>query len=206
VITVVAIDGGLATSGIVAVRTDGASHRCVCAEVFTSDPLARKLDIELADDRVRRTRLLSRWLEGHLTRWSPTVVAAEGMSFPRGAHAIAAICLAWGALCDQLELRELPLVTAGPREWRAHLVASAPTRRRNDTIGGASERDAHREAVRRVPTFEDASKGISRRRRVHALDALGVFAWSLSTNIVRAALGAGPSLHSEMEISATRPL
>lgn len=179
VITVVGIDGGLATSGLVVVQTDGAAHRCVCADTFTSAPLAAKLDVELADDRVRRARALARWLEGHLTRWSPHVVAAEAMSFPRGAHAIAAICLAWGVLVDQLELRRLPIVTAGPKEWRKELAPPV-----------GNERTAHRAAVRAVPSFADRASSISRRQQVHALDALGVFVWSLSTNIVRAALAA----------------
>lgn len=176
--TIVAVDPGLATFGLVAVRTDGRAHQCIRAAVFTSDPLAHKLGVEVADDRSRRTRELSRWLDGELTTLNPALVAAEAMSFPKGEHAIACICLGWGVLLDQVENRRLPIVAAGPQVWR-----------RDVTPGGIpNENKAHREAVRRVPSFADRARGIPRRKQVHALDALGVFCWSLNTNMVRAVL------------------
>lgn len=175
--TIVAVDPGLATFGLVTVRTDGDRHRCIRAEVSVIPPDPRRAEVEVADDRARRARELSRWLDAILTLDQPCVVAAESMSFPRGTHAIAAICLGWGVLCDQLENRRIPLVHAGPKEWR-RAVCGVP-----------SEQKAHMVALKAVPSFADMARGISRRDVVHAKDALGIMLWSLQTNTVRMALG-----------------
>jgi Holliday junction resolvasome RuvABC endonuclease subunit len=175
--TIVAVDPGLATFGLVGVRTDGTNHRCIRAAVFTSDPYARKHGVETSDDRARRARELSRWLDGEFTTLQPHVVAAESMSFPRGTHSIACICLGWGVLCDQLENRRLPMVASLPNVWRKAIC------------GVPNEKRAHAQAVRTVPTFVDRARGIPRDLQEHALDALGVAVWSFSTNIVRAVVG-----------------
>lgn len=172
---IVALDPGLATFGLVAFDTDGTRHRCVAADVFSSKPYTHRLGHEMADDRVRRCRELQRWLAPHLRE--AAVVAAEAMSFPRGAHAITCISLAWGVLVSELEANALPLVTAFPTIWRKHLVRSG------------KEHAAHVEAVRRIPSFVPVARRIAPGAlQVHALDALGVYAWSLSTNTVRASL------------------
>ena len=173
-IRVMGLDPGLGTFGLVVNETDGETRRCLHADVFTSEPLARKLKVEVADDRVRRTQLLARWLEGKLTRWAPHVVAAEAMSFPRNQIAVVCICLAWGVIVDQVNLRGLALVTAMPRAWRQDLVPSG------------KESHSHAHAIRACPSFVLAAEGITARDEVHARDALGVAVWSERTNNVRA--------------------
>jgi Holliday junction resolvasome RuvABC endonuclease subunit len=170
-------DPGLARCGAVVVDTDGMTHRCIQAAVFRSESRAAKLGVEVADDRVRRVREFCVWLSV-LFDSGPTFVAAEAMSFPRGAHAISAICLAWGALVSEVERRQVPFVATAPIAWRRHLTAT----------GG--EQDSWRVALARVPSFVDRARGIVRADQEHVLDALGVFCWSLSTNVVRALLQA----------------
>jgi Holliday junction resolvasome RuvABC endonuclease subunit len=175
VIRICAMDPGLATFGLVHVDTDGARHIVHGVDVFTSENDTSKTDVAAADDRVRRVRELHRWLDIHLE--GVDAVAAEAMSFPRGASAIACICLAWGALTSELERRRLPLVTAQPRRWRQTLAASG------------NEHDAHVAALRIVPGFVPYIIRIDPRLQLHALDAAGVFCWSLTTSVVRATLG-----------------
>lgn len=169
------MDPGLATFGAVAIDTNGFDHVCRRADVFRSEPLARKLNAELADDRVRRARELTRWLSVWLDM-DPVAVAAEAMSFPRGAHAIVAISLAWGVIVSELERRDVPLVAALPFRWRKAIT------------GTGNERDAWTAAVRVVPTFAAAAAHIARDDQEHALDALGVFVWAVRTDMIRSAL------------------
>ena len=168
------MDPGLATFGITVVDTDGVKRRCVHADVFTTKPLSRKLKLDKSDDDVRRTTLLSRWLEQKFYRWAPAIVAAEAMSFPRNHQAVVCISLAWGVLCCQLNLRGLPLITAAPLEWR------------RDLVDGGQEARAQAYAIRQCPTFKLAASGIARRDEVHARDALGVSIWAERTELARA--------------------
>lgn len=172
---VIAFDPGLATFGAVAIDTNGYDHTCRRADVFRSESLARKMNSELADDRVRRVRELSRWMSVWLDM-DPVAVAAEAMSFPRGAHAIVAISLAWGVLVAELEHRQIPLVAALPFRWRKAIN------------GTGNEADAWSTAVRAVPTFARCAEHIKRDDQEHALDALGVFVWAVRTDMIRSAL------------------
>ena len=173
---IVSLDPGLATFGLVAIETNGIEHRCRGVDVFTSEPHARQLNSAMADDRVRRTRELQRWLASWLDHVQPSAIAAESMSFPRGAHAIVSISLGWGVLCSELERRQLPLVCAFPTHWRKSLTRSG------------REEDSHIEAVRRVPSFAAIAGAIPHALQAHALDALGVFCWGVTTDTVRAVL------------------
>lgn len=176
--TIVAVDPGLATFGLVGIKTDGQQHRCIRAAVFLSRPYTTKHGVETSDDMARRSRELARWLDAELTFLQPAAIAAEAMSFPRSHQAIVCISLGWGVLCDQLENRRIPLVSALPNTWRRSICPG----------GIPNEQKAHVVALRKVPTFADRAVNIARRDQVHALDALGVFCWSLDTNIVRAVL------------------
>lgn len=178
---VLAIDPGLATFGAVTCITDLAYHECVDVDVFKSEPRTQKLGHPLAADRERRTGELFDWLEYVVVTQRPDVVAAEGMSFPRGANPIIMISLAWGVIISVTRARGLRVVSAMPMTWRKALVRSG------------AEKAAHREAIRRVPTFSRRGREISPSMILHARDALGVFAWSVSHPIVRSIIrGARP--------------
>lgn len=171
---IVALDGGLATGGRVAIATDGYEHRCLHVQAWSSPKAPNTKEIQR--ERIDRTRLLARWIE-EIADWQPAVIACEELSFPRGAHAIAAVCLAWGVLASFVERYRIPLVTAGPMKWRRAI-----------TTDGGTEDAAHRAAVRIVPSFAPVARFTDRRMQEHVLDALGVFCWSLTTNEVRGAV------------------
>jgi len=171
-------DPGLATFGAVLLFAAPDPDRvrgCLDADVFTSEPSPKKRRVTVADDRVRRARELWRWLDAFVGDRLVGVCAAEEMSFPRGARAIASIALGWGVLSAWLEDRRVPVVAAHPKTWRKALCRSG------------REDDAHGAAVDLVPTFAGAH-ALSTSRVVHALDALGVACWSLSTDVVRASM------------------
>lgn len=172
---VIGLDGGLATSGRVAIVTDGSEHECVGVDAWKA-PKGSTDDIAVQDERVDRTMRYVRWIE-QMASWRPAAIAVERMSFPRGAHAIAAICLSWGVIASFVERHRIPLVVAGPLEWRRAI-----------TTDGGSEDAAHRSAIRTVPSFARRAQGIKGEMHEHVLDALGVFCWSLRTSVVRAAV------------------
>lgn len=189
-IDILAIDPGLARFGAVIVRTDGVAHQALDARVFTSDLRAGAFDIALADDRVRRARELSRWLNTMSPPGRVDIVAAEAMSFPRGAHAITAMCLAWGVVASFLEDRRLSMVSAFPSYWRTCLIGKAPvikglSKAKRKEMTEARERAAHAKAVQIVPSAIPLIRRFDNEHQLHALDSLGVFAWSLQTMRVR---------------------
>lgn len=171
---VISIDGGLAHCGAVGMLTDGTRHVCTRAEVFVSAPSQRKVD--LSSDRTRRVREYARWMGGLLDAIAPVAVVAEALSFPRDDNAMKLICLAWGAFVAELERRKLPLVQAHPQEWRRALTPD----------GG--ETQSWRVAVKAVPSFAERAQRIAQDDQEHVLDALGVFVWGVTTDVVRAAV------------------
>lgn len=183
-IDVLAIDPGLARFGAVLVGTDGREHTCNAVDVFASEPRVSDFDIRLADDRVRRTRDLSAWLTAFVGDVRPRYVAAEAMSFPRGAQAIVAMSLAWGVVCRFLEARRLPMVSAMPGYWRTCLI-NERSRRRGKVETAVREARAHAVAVRAVPSFPRLARRLKDEHQLHVLDALGVFVWSTQTPMFR---------------------
>lgn len=180
IVRVLGIDGGLATSGVAMtdLSPDGTGY-CSLADVFTSEPRARKLNSELADDRVRRARSYAVWLNDVIRRCKPDVLAIEAMSFPKGMKTVIAISLGWGVISTLIEMWKLPFVTSAPWAWR------------RDLVPGGKEDDAHRAALKAIPSFADRVRGVSRDLQVHAYDALGMAHWSRGTNLVRALLMRG---------------
>lgn len=175
--TVLGIDPGLATFGTCALRLP--DRVVLGADVFRSAPSARKRQVAASDDRYRRARELAAWLESGIDRWRPAVLAAEAMSFPRGAKAIAAMALSWGVLATIADRRGLALVQVSPQDWKRSLsgrkgTADADLYPMLYEHGGA-EVEADLEA-----------RGLPRGAHVHALDALGVALWSCTTELVRA--------------------
>lgn len=170
----IAIDGGLASCGVVVVETDGYSNRCVDADVFRAP---RDTDLSITEDRVERGANLAAWLEGFATRHRLFWLAAERMSFPPGINAVAAIALGWGVLSSFIGRHELPYVSAGPMQWRQFLVGKS-----------GNEDAAHRAAIRAIPSFADAAAHVPRDMQEHVLDAAGVYTWSLSTFVVKGLL------------------
>jgi Holliday junction resolvasome RuvABC endonuclease subunit len=180
--TILGLDPGLATFGACALSLP--ERRVLGADVFRSSPSSRKHGVAASDDRYRRARDLCSWLNSVIDRWRPVVLVSEAMSFPRSAHAIISVALAWGVVAAIAEARGLPLAAPTPKEWKSHVSG------RNGTVdsdlyailyekGGACVEAAL--LVRQLP----------RGSHVHALDALGVALWGETADVVRAVVGAG---------------
>lgn len=188
---VVAFDPGLAKFGLTAVDTNGVDHVGVGAEVFQTETHATKYQVAQMPDLHRRAAELDRWLGGRLDYFAPHVVAAEEMSWPRDMHAAVMLALAWGVITSQLEARRIPIVCARPSEWRDALVGK-DTRPRpkgekaRRARAADRERRSHAVAANTVPELGRViATTISKALREHAYDSLGVFCWSLNTNLVR---------------------
>lgn len=185
------IDPGLGRFGAVLVQTDGREHEAISVDVFVSELRADDFDINLAEDRVRRTRQLARWLKGFCAGFDIQLVAAEAMSFPRGAHAITAMCLAWGVVASFLEDRRLPLISAMPSYWRTCLIGPPPPRKgitaaQRKIITEQRERAAHAKAMQVLPSAAPKIRALpTNEHQLHALDSCGVFAWSTMTSRFR---------------------
>ena len=171
-ITISAVDGGLATFGLTTIRTDGAVIECIDADTFSTVPMTTKREL-LSVDRMRRARELAGWLEGKMVTLDPNMLAGEAMSFPRGHNTVVCIALAAGVVAAVLESRGLDMATALPMKWRKVLVA------------GGNEEKAHAVAIARVPSYKAFDARIPDKMRAHARDALGVAVWSLSTTAVQ---------------------
>jgi len=190
VINVLACDPGLATFGALIIQTDGRRHVAVRAGVFRSVPRVAELDIHVGEDRRRRTRELLRWLDDFTHGFDIQVCVAEEMSFPRSHAAIVSISLAWGALTSFLEDRRLPCVAALPTVWRSELVGR-PRSRAKPRDTEQREDASHAKAVSVVPSAVPVIAKLGRTLQPHALDALGVFVWSLSHHFMRHMFGGG---------------
>jgi Holliday junction resolvasome RuvABC endonuclease subunit len=170
-------DPGLATFGLVGIETDGFVHQCQFAEVFTSQKLVDTTShFHLTNDRLRRTRELTRWFGGRLDDSRPTAFIAEAMSFPHSHNAVVMMSLAWGVIVAELERRSIPLISAQPFRWRQSLVESG------------DEAASWRAAIAMIPSFADRALHIPRDLQEHALDGLGVLCWGVRTNAVRSAV------------------
>lgn len=182
-IDVVSIDGGLARLGAVRIRTDGRRHEALDVGVFTSKPRFRDFDVRVADDRVRRCRELHAWLDRFCG--IPDVVVAETMGFARGTNAVVCMSLAWGVISCYLESHRLGLISATAGYWRTCLIGAPAkklkTKKERDAETRRREKLAHAAAVRSVPSFAPIARKLPDEHQLHALDALGVFVWSLST-------------------------
>jgi Holliday junction resolvasome RuvABC endonuclease subunit len=191
-IGVLALDPGVGRFGAVLIETDGHRHECQRVGVFESEQRVSDFDIRLADDRVRRGRELSRWFDAFVDGFTVDIVAAEAMSFPRGAHAIVLMSLAWGVICRYLDQSRLPYVSAMPSYWRTCLIGERASRRgsrvERKIQTARREAAAHAVAVRTVPSVVPFIRRLSNEHQLHALDATGVFAWSLQTAGMREAL------------------
>lgn len=108
-----------------------------------------------------------------------------------------------------LRAGEIPIVTASASKWRDELAPLTAKRQRTDTTGMTKaqmmlarkadraynarltkerEQRAHAEAMRRVRGAGDELSLMPATRAVHALDAIGLFCWGITTNEVRARL------------------
>jgi Holliday junction resolvasome RuvABC endonuclease subunit len=169
-ITLLAVDGGLATCGIVLVRVYyNDTPRCERAWAFENP----KMGADVNDERRRRTRELVRAFDNIVMEYNPDIIASEAMSFPRHRAAFVAISLAWGVVEAVSVLRDVPLIAEGPKELRKAICASG------------TEKAAHRAALRGIADFPRQARHIPRRMQVHAYDALSVACWALATKTVK---------------------
>jgi Holliday junction resolvasome RuvABC endonuclease subunit len=193
------LDPGLATFGIAVLdmkieQRTVVDVQCVGCDTFVSsleDEHAEVIDFSTTLSRVRRSRELANWLGNWFNAMKPDMVAAEAMSFPRGAIPIAMISLAWGVICAQLEVDNLPLTSAFPSQWRTDLIgkpaARGGTKAQRERRTQEREDASHAIAVARVPSFVPLARFIKPGRQPHALDALGVGCWAIGTDFVRGA-------------------
>lgn len=195
--TIVALDPGLAKFGLVAVNTDCHKHVGVGYEVFSTETYTRKYEHAAMGDLLRRAKLVDQWFGDQIDKYNPCAVAAEELSFPRDMRAGAMLAMAWGLIVSQLERRRLPLVCARPSEWRTALIGidtrpKAKGERARRMRIAQREQQAHAEAGNRVPGMGRAIKAtVKRELQEHVFDALGVFCWSVDTNVVRSAVRRG---------------
>lgn len=165
---VMGMDPGLATFGIAVLQRAHRRTECLHAEVFTSPCDSNR---PRSIDRTIRAQRLAKWLAERVDVYRPQKFAAEAMSFPRGAAAIASICLAWGVIAGESERRDLLLLEIRPDVWRDHLGATGST---------TDEREAaaHRICESRVSRLRSRTLRY-KSNAVHALDAAGVALWTL---------------------------
>ncbi|MDQ3295086.1 MAG: crossover junction endodeoxyribonuclease RuvC [Myxococcota bacterium] len=111
--TILAIDGGLATCGYAVL--DGVRVRELGVLVQPSDARAKK-----APDRVRRARVQGELFAKLIARHNVCAIGAETMSFaPRGSAAgKVGIGLAWGVLVGLASAFGLPVVDVAPKQWQ----------------------------------------------------------------------------------------
>lgn len=183
-VNILALDPGLRRFGALLVQTDGVRHDAFAADVFESEQRIADDDVRLCDDRVRRSRECARWLSWFTRGVDIRLVVAEAMSFPRGAHAIIAMSLAWGVVAAFLDDRGLDLESVAPSYWRSALTGERPkrggTKAQRKERTARRERMSHAEVVRAIPSIVPLVRRVQpAERQLHVLDAGGVYVWSL---------------------------
>lgn len=169
--TIMAIDGGLADCGFARFddRVERGLPRVTEGHVWRSS-MKRKGPT----DKVRRAMELAVHLDALVTRWSPSVVVCESMTYYRGVHANVAAGLVWGVLSATCQVRGVPLVDVRPQDWRA------TARRWLLLPDGAAEAEIHVQELRQVPGAGSAWASVMPvSKRVHLLDAIGVGIWAV---------------------------
>ncbi len=170
--TVVSIDGGLATLGLT--WLDLHAMRVLDVSSFASSPLYKHPDLpDLGDDRLRRARELATYLRRQVRQCRPSVLVVERMRFPKGHNTVVCIALGFGVIMSIASEFDLPVVTASARRWRRDLADSG------------TEVDAHGIALSLLADAYAFVKRVKPDMQPHVLDALGVGAWSRNAPTVR---------------------
>jgi hypothetical protein len=214
--TVVAIDPGLASAGLVAVDTDGTAHRLLGTSVCVTTRGALRPVPELRDDRVHRAREVREWTARCLKLYAPAAIVIEDLAFLRQSYSTACLALAYQAIVDSIDAWSsmwtgpaIPIVSAPARIWREELAGLGMPRQRtsikgltkaaaskvkaadaavNRKITTEREKRAHIEALRRVRNSHEEINSMTVAKGVHVLDALGMFCWSVTTTPVKGAI------------------
>jgi len=174
---IVGIDGGLAKLGLAVIDVDRAGTiAALGCDSFSSEPLAKKMQIELAHDFTRRARDLAKWLGERLDRFRPSIVALESLAGSKSSRSAVVMGIAHGVIVAELERRSLPVVGTLPKVIRKHLHPSG------------TEDKAHDEAKTRCSGLLAALQHVPPSMVVHVLDALCVALWGIETNVARAAM------------------
>jgi Holliday junction resolvasome RuvABC endonuclease subunit len=205
---VVAIDPGLASCGLVSVMTDGTQHVLSDVSVCVTSKSPHVLD-GVRDNRVVRAREVRHWLRNALMGQRPVAVVLEDFGFIQQAHATACLAMAYMAIVDVVDSWGVPIVTASANVWRNELAPLHGVQMRRSTKGLSKseakrikdedrkvnrartlerEKRAHIEALRRVDGASYVLNEMKRELAVHALDALGLFCWGITTNLVKGAI------------------
>lgn len=206
--SIVAIDPGLASCGLVNVMTDGTQHMLTDWGVCVTSKSPHVID-GVRDNRVVRAREVRHWLRNSLMGARPVAVVLEDFGFIQQAHATACLAMAYMAIVDVVDAWGVPIVTASANVWRNELAALRGVQMRRSTKGKTKaeakrikdedraanrartqerEKRAHEEALRRVDCARDALRDVKAVQAVHALDALGLFCWGVTTDIVKGAI------------------
>ena len=158
---VLGVDPGFAALGLAAVEIGAGAPQPRAAWVERTEPSPRKRAVRASEDNVRRAQELANALERAIAEWQPVALAAETMSWPRNAGAVAKVALAWGAVCACASRHALPVVQASPQDVKRALVGRK----------SASKEEVIAEVERRFPELELPE---ARTLQEHAADATAV--------------------------------
>lgn len=167
---IIGLDPGFARGGWARLRIREQGEELLSLGVLETEPSDRKRKVLVADDNVRRARVLARALREDVLAprdgRSVVCVCAESMSHPRNASAAGKVSLFWGLVVMHVDTHGLPLLQATPQEIKLALTA-----RRNaskDDVRAAVESRYGAALCTRL--LDDA--GVAEGARNHAYDAL----------------------------------
>lgn len=115
-VRVVGVDPGLAHFGwaVANLYYDRISFvACGCIRTEKSD---KKRRVKVADDNVRRARIVAVEFAKVLDKYRPTHMTSEAFSAPRSSSAASKMAISWGIMIDQIMTRRIGLSTATPQE------------------------------------------------------------------------------------------
>lgn len=174
------IDGGLATTGLAALRLEQGRETVLRFDVFETEKSDKKLHVGASEDTVARARVLLGNLErvlGDLNRDGdvPAALCMETLSLPRNAGSSAKIGVALGIVVAFAQRHGLPIVQASPV-----LVKKAVC-----GVGTASKDDVIKAVKRLYPETEAWFDGLNKGDREHAADAVAVIRACFASEVVQ---------------------
>lgn len=200
--TVVAIDPGMATLGLVGVETDTMEHRLVCGRYFETP--ARVGTSWQRDGRVWRSRDVRAFVREEIRRLQPHAVVMEEFGFLQGQHSTACLAMAYAAIdgeCSHLNVlactaKRARDELAGLQVKRQHtstkgmsksdaLAAKKRDREVNRRATEEREQRAQREAIRRVAGAQQFIDTLRKTDAKHVADALVLFCWGIVQPMMR---------------------
>lgn len=114
---IIGIDPGFANIGWSAIQLygDGSVSLSEVGLIKTSKS-DKKKKVLAANDNYRRAREIALGIKGLITKFDPTAICSEAMSFPRNASAAAKVAMTWGVIAAIAEELGVPVLMASPKE------------------------------------------------------------------------------------------